>query len=133
MQLAVAQPEEVGEEFIAAIARLRALDRRGVDPGATGELAHDRPARVAARDFSSIDVCSPEHRRTAMDKEPGRRIAMSYDAVGPGAEHPVGHFLVGCDPASGVWPPAELGERDVEPGCEGGQYDLGVELPDSLL
>jgi hypothetical protein len=35
MQLAVAQPEEVGEEFTAAIARLRALNRRGVDPGAT--------------------------------------------------------------------------------------------------
>jgi hypothetical protein len=29
-----------------------------------------------------------------MDKEPGRRIAVSDDAVGPNAEHPVGHLLV---------------------------------------
>jgi hypothetical protein len=49
----VAQPEEVGEEFTAAIARLHALDRRDVDPGAIRELAHDRPERVAARDLGA--------------------------------------------------------------------------------
>src|SRR4051812_20862253 len=120
MQLAVAQPEEVSEEFTVTIARLRALDRRDVDPGAIRELAHDRPERVAARDISPVDVRSPKHRRTAVDKEPGRRLAMSDDAVGPSAEHPVGHFLVRRDPASGVLPPAELGERDVEASYESG-------------
>jgi hypothetical protein len=68
-----------------------------------------------------------------VDQEPGRRIAVSDDAVGPDAEHPVGHLLIGSDPASGVWPPAELGERGVEANCEGGQHDVGVELSDSLL
>ena len=58
---------------------------------------------------------------------------MSDDAVCASAEHPVGHFVVGRDPAPGVRPPAELGECDVEAPDEGGQHDLGVELPDSLL
>src|SRR5262249_21284245 len=61
------------------------------------------------------------------------RIAVSDDPFGPYAEHSVGHLLIGCDPASSVWPPPELGERGVEASCEGGQHDLGVELPDSLL
>jgi hypothetical protein len=68
-----------------------------------------------------------------MDKEPGRRIAVSDDAVGPYAEHPMGHLLVRRDPASGVWPPAELGERSVEASCKGGQHNFGVELSDSQL
>ena len=58
---------------------------------------------------------------------------MSDDAVGPDAEHPVGHLLVGRDPAPGISPPAELGEGCVEASREGGQHDLGIEVSDSLL
>src|SRR4051795_13252803 len=45
----------------------------------------------------------------------------------------MGHLLVGRDPAAGILPPAELWEHSVEAGGQGGQYDLGVKVSDSLL
>jgi hypothetical protein len=109
------------------------LDQRRVDSGPTRQLAHNRSEGISARDFSPVDVRSPEHCLTAVYQEPGRRIAVSDDAVGPDAEHPVGHLLVGRDPAPGISPPAELGESCVEASREGGQHDLGIEVSDSLL
>src|SRR5262249_47304868 len=83
----------------AAIDGPVALDLRRVNPGSIRQLAHNRSEGVAARNVAPVQIRSPEHRRTAMDEETRRRIAVSDDPVGPDAEHSVGRLLIGRDPA----------------------------------
>jgi transcriptional regulator with XRE-family HTH domain len=56
---------------------------------------------------------------------------MRDDALGTNAEHAVRHLFVRGDPAASVSPPTELGKHGIEPLCECGEYELGVEVPDS--
>jgi hypothetical protein len=55
-----------------------------------------------------------------MHEKPGRRIAVSDDAIGTDAEYSMGHLLVGRDPASRVWPPTKLRKHGVETSRERG-------------
>jgi hypothetical protein len=51
------------------------------------------------------------------------------DTVRTDGEGAMGHFVIRRDPAERVWLPAEFRERSIEPGGEGREHDLDVEVP----
>jgi hypothetical protein len=133
VQLTAAQPEEVVEALLRAIAFRRPLDRRHVHSGSECQFTDNGSERVAPRNVSPVEIRRPQHRWTAVDEKARRRLAVGDHTIGADAEDTVGHLLVGRDPSASILPPAELRKYGIQARGERRQHHVRVELPDLIL
>jgi hypothetical protein len=127
-EFAFARFKERLEQFSSAVARRRVVDGGRVDAGTLCEVLNCSDELFSEGDGAAVEVGGPERRFAAVDEEAAGRWSVGDDALGADAEAGVGELFVGRHPAARVAPPAELGERLVEPLRERGQHRLGVEL-----